>query len=244
MGGAQPAGAVDTSGQLWFPTIAGVAVIDPHRLVRNRVPPQVHIGRVTVDGTVVMNERLAAIAPGSRTIDIDYAGLSFLAPGKARFRYRLEGFSESWVDIGSRRTVYFTGLRPGQYRFVVAAANNDGVWSDINASVTFTLLPHFYETPLFYAGCSALALALLFTAFRVRVGRLRARERELSQQVEHALTEIKVLSGLLPICASCKQIRNADQSWMPIEQYIHDHSQASFSHSICPDCMKKLYPDI
>jgi hypothetical protein len=56
--------------------------------------------------------------------------------------------------------------------------------------------------------------------------------------------EIKVLRGFLPICASCKKIRDDKGYWNQIESYIRDHSEAQFSHSICPDCVKKLYPDL
>lgn len=56
--------------------------------------------------------------------------------------------------------------------------------------------------------------------------------------------EIKVLRGFLPICASCKKIRDDKGYWNQIESYIRDHSEAQFSHSICPDCAKKQYPDL
>ncbi|GBE35132.1 putative histidine kinase sensor domain protein [bacterium BMS3Bbin06] len=56
--------------------------------------------------------------------------------------------------------------------------------------------------------------------------------------------KIKILSGLLPICSSCKKIRDDKGYWNQIEVYIRDHSLAEFSHSICPDCTKKLYPDL
>ena len=69
-------------------------------------------------------------------------------------------------------------------------------------------------------------------------------EREnLIFQFQKALAEIKQLTGLLPICASCKKIRDDQGYWNQIETYIHEHSEAQFSHSICPDCFKKLYPD-
>lgn len=61
--------------------------------------------------------------------------------------------------------------------------------------------------------------------------------------LEKQLNEIKVLRGLLPICANCKKIRNDNGYWEEIEGYICEHSEADFSHSICPDCMKKLYPE-
>jgi len=66
---------------------------------------------------------------------------------------------------------------------------------------------------------------------------------QLILKLQKALTEVKQLSGLLPICASCKKIRDDKGYWGQIESYISDHSEAEFSHGICPDCMKKLYPD-
>lgn len=72
-----------------------------------------------------------------------------------------------------------------------------------------------------------------------------AKEREqLIAKLEKALNEVKRLSGLLPICASCKKIRNEDGTWQQIEAYIHAHSEADFSHSICPECAKTLYPEL
>ncbi len=72
-----------------------------------------------------------------------------------------------------------------------------------------------------------------------------AREREeLIAKLEKALLEVKKLSGLLPICASCKKIRDGKGSWHHIEAYICSHSEASFSHGICPDCLKRLYPEL
>jgi len=70
------------------------------------------------------------------------------------------------------------------------------------------------------------------------------KERErLIRELKQSLSRVKELSGLLPICASCKKIRDDKGYWRQIEAYISSHSKAEFSHSICPDCMKKLYPD-
>lgn len=69
---------------------------------------------------------------------------------------------------------------------------------------------------------------------------LRAKQNKLQE----ALSEVKTLSGLLPICASCKKIRDDRGYWEQIEVYIEDHSNAAFSHGICPECVRKLYPEI
>jgi PAS domain S-box-containing protein len=71
-----------------------------------------------------------------------------------------------------------------------------------------------------------------------------AEREKLIKELEKALSEVKALSGLLPICSSCKKIRDDMGYWNQIESYIHKHSEAQFSHSICPECAKKLYPDI
>lgn len=63
-------------------------------------------------------------------------------------------------------------------------------------------------------------------------------------ELEEALSKVKTLSGFMPICASCKKIRDDQGYWNQIEGYIRDHSEIEFSHSICPKCAKKLYPDL
>ena len=66
----------------------------------------------------------------------------------------------------------------------------------------------------------------------------------LIKELKQAMAQIKKLSGLLPICASCKKIRDDKGYWQQIEQYIHEHSDAQFSHGICQECAKKYYPDM
>lgn len=75
----------------------------------------------------------------------------------------------------------------------------------------------------------------------------KARERELqrsNEELQRALKEVKVLRGLIPICASCKKIRNDGGFWQQLEEYLSDHSEAEFSHGLCQPCIKKLYPGV
>ena len=73
---------------------------------------------------------------------------------------------------------------------------------------------------------------------------LMKRQEHLIVELQKALEKVKVLSGLLPICASCKDIRDDKGYWKQVEVYIRDHSEAEFTHSICPDCTKRLYPKL
>lgn len=68
--------------------------------------------------------------------------------------------------------------------------------------------------------------------------------KQLIRKLENALADVKQLSGLLPICSACKKIRNGEGRWQEIEEYIQSHSGADFSHGICPECSKKLYPEL
>jgi HAMP domain-containing protein len=73
---------------------------------------------------------------------------------------------------------------------------------------------------------------------------LETRVKERTEALEKALSEIKTLSGILPICAHCKKIRDDKGYWNQIEAYVRDHSEADFTHSICQECAKKFFPDI
>ena len=69
-------------------------------------------------------------------------------------------------------------------------------------------------------------------------------EKRLTRELQQSLEKIKVLSGLLPICSNCKKIRDDNGYWTQVDDYMHTHSDLEFSHSICPDCMHELYPEI
>jgi ligand-binding sensor domain-containing protein len=236
------------AGRLWFPTIDGAVSVDPERLVANPVPPRPLLDRMRVDG------REVPLGPGLHggelrlpaqvgDIEIGYTAPSFRVPEKVAFRYRLEGFDAGWVDAGTRRTAYYTHVPSGSYTFRVMARNEDGVWSEDPVSLGFSLAPRYYETGWFRLAV-ALATGLgLFGIHRARIGRLRARERELARRVDEALARVKVLSGLLPICASCKNVRDDKGYWNQIESYVTEHSEAEFTHGICPDCASRLYPE-
>ncbi|MCP9439942.1 MAG: response regulator [Nitrospira sp.] len=75
----------------------------------------------------------------------------------------------------------------------------------------------------------------------------KAREAELrrsNEELQRALKEVKVLRGLIPICASCKNIRTDDGLWTRIEEYLSEHTEVQFSHGLCQSCIKKLYPGV
>jgi len=90
---------------------------------------------------------------------------------------------------------------------------------------------------------------LFFFAFQPLTANIKERleiekEREkLLSELQTTLKMVKILDGILPICSNCKKIRDKAGSWIQMESYIDHHSEAEFSHSVCPDCMKELYPE-
>ena len=96
-----------------------------------------------------------AVPAGHNHFQFDYAGLSFVAPQKVRYRFMLEGFDHNWTEAGSRRIAYYTNIPPGHYTFRVQAANNDGVWNMEGASLAFELAAAFLPDGLVLCGAGA-----------------------------------------------------------------------------------------
>jgi ligand-binding sensor protein len=85
---------------------------------------------------------------------------------------------------------------------------------------------------------------LIVKKLKISNEELKKYKKQLEEIVEDKTTELKILKGLLPICCHCKKIRDDKGYWNQIESYIHEHSEAKFSHGICQECAKKLYPDV
>jgi ligand-binding sensor domain-containing protein/signal transduction histidine kinase len=168
-GGGHPSAWKGVDGKLWFSTIKGVAMIDPEKIKINEQPPPVVINQVRVDDESITPAPRIDLSPGKTRFDFYYTALSFIAPEKVSFKYRLEGFDSDWVDPGTRRVAYYTNLPPGNYKFRVIARNNDGIWNDTGAVFDLQLRPYFYQTYWFYA-VVVLGLAfLVWQAYRFRL---------------------------------------------------------------------------
>ena len=129
------------------------------------------------------------VPPGERRIEVQYAGLSFVAPQKVRYRYKLEGFDKDWVDAGARREAFYTNLPPGTYRFLAVSTNNDGVWSAAPAEFQMKVQPTLLQTWWFYALLTVAAGLLGFAAYRWRVHSVEAQYKAVARALR-AATEL------------------------------------------------------
>jgi hypothetical protein len=150
---------------------------------------------------------------------------------------------------------YVTGYELGFFVFyfapIVIAAWKVGSTSSYLISILSSIVwflsdilsSHPYSSIFFPFWNTAIRLVsfliIAYTTSKLRF--LLTKERETAQALRDAVSQIKTLSGLIPICASCKKIRDDKGYWNQLEAYIQQHSEAEFSHGICPDCMKKLY---
>jgi len=189
---SDPPALRDREGKFWFPTIKGIVVIDPLHFPVNATPPPIVIEQALVDGKPVGLRGNVELPAGGVRLELQYAGLSYIAPERVRFKYRVEGFDKDWVEAGGARAAQYTNLPPGAHTFRVIACNNDGVWNESGASFSFYVPPLFYQTTWFWALCALTLLAAAFVAHRLRVAQLRAHERALTRRVDERTRELSI----------------------------------------------------
>jgi len=147
----------------------------------NTIVPPVSLLDAKVDG-----HRLGAgfneLSPGPGNLRVHFAALSYAAPERVQYSYRLFGFDSEWTKTGERLAVY-GNLPPGEYRFQVIACNNDGVWNRAGASVRFEIAPHFYQTWWFRLLMAVLAMISVTWIYWLRTRTLRRKNLELENKV-------------------------------------------------------------
>jgi ligand-binding sensor domain-containing protein/two-component sensor histidine kinase len=232
--GGQPAGCRGRDGKLWFPTTKGVAMIDPENMRINEEPPPVVIEQVIADEESLDPSRKAELTPGLYRLEFQYTGLSFIAPEKVRFKYKLEGFDKDWVDANNRRVAYYTSIPPGDYTFRVKACNNDGVWNERDASFGFYLKPHFYQTYWFYIALAALAGLIGWGLYRLRLRQLKAQFSTVLAERSRMARDIHdtLAQGFVGISLQLEAVgKMLDESPPRAKQHL-DLAQNMVSHSL------------
>lgn len=197
-GGLQPSACKLADDRICFPTGKGLVILNVNDTKTNALPPPVLIEEVMVNGHLLPVNPDAdsplKIPPGQQRFEFRFTGLSFVAPEKMQFQYRLVDWDNDWVNAASdKRTAEYSYIPPGRYTFRVRACNSDGVWNETGASVALIVLPHFWQTWWFYslsaAGSVGLVGNIVWYVSRRRMRRkLEAAQRE--QAVERERTRI------------------------------------------------------
>ncbi len=190
-GGTQPSGWRTSDGRLWFITAAGVAVVTPSDTSMNVLPPPVAIKQVTIDEKTYNPRSPVTAPPGKGNIEIRYTALSYIAPERLRFKYKLEGYDDDWLNPGNRRVVYYTNLPYGSYVFRVKACSREGTWNEEGASLQFTIAPYFWETWWFRVLAVLFFLFLVRLLFLLKMRSIKRRQQELEHQVADRTRHLK-----------------------------------------------------
>ncbi len=190
-GRRQPSAWKGKDGLMWFATIKGVSVVDPHNLRSNSLAPPIVIEKIKIDDAPAKFDDGLVINPGADRLEVHYAGLSFVAPAKMHFKYKLEGYDKDWIDAQSRRVAYYNRLSPGSYTFRVLGSNNDGVWNSAGVSLRVSVEPYFYQTYPFYGACGLLAITLMIGGYRIRIAQIQRNAHELSHLVDERTQNLR-----------------------------------------------------
>ncbi len=174
-GGRLPAAIKAKDGKFWFPTMGGVVIIDPEAETVNPNPPPVVIENISIDRKPVDSHTgQVELQPGQSNIAIEYTGLSLTKSEQIKFKYKLEGLEENWVEAGTRRTVDYSYLPAGSYTFRLIAANANGVWNNEGTALRIIVRPFFYQTWWFLGLLAVVVATLGWWVYHTRVSRLRA----------------------------------------------------------------------
>ena len=242
--------------KLWIGTAAGLVSLDLGALDSENSMVQARILDVVygVNHLTPPFRFQAAVPSREATLSFRIGAPSYVNDRELRFQVRLLGFEDAWRDTEEHQ-IRYPALAGKTYRFEVRVAKGDGPFGPLSG-LDFTVLPPWWKTWWAITLESLAFLMAIVGVIRLREVNLARSKADLEIQVARRTEELKArnedlsaavgrvkqLSGLLPICACCKKIRDDKGYWNQLEQYISDHSEVGFSHGICPDCAQELYP--
>jgi signal transduction histidine kinase len=151
-----------------------VSFFDPSQIDINTLPPPVHIEQIVADGKTYDLSDGMRLPPLVRNLAFDFVALSLVAPGKNRYRFKLDGWDGDWREAVNEFRAEYSNLPPKHYKFHVIACNNSGVWNEEGATLDFVIPPAWYQTNWFRAACMAAFLAMIWGIYELRVRQLAA----------------------------------------------------------------------
>jgi signal transduction histidine kinase len=184
----------------------------------NPIPPPVRIEQIVADGANHLPGETMHLPALTKNLEIDYTALSLVMPQKVRFRYRLEGRDDKWVEAGGRRQAFYSDLPPATYRFSVIACNNSGVWSEKGAAQAFIVAPAYYQTNWFRTSVAGAFLLGMWGIYRLRVWQIAA---GLNARFEDRIAERNRLSADL----HDNLMQSVQASKMIADQTLFEESQ-------------------
>lgn len=194
---------VTRGGLLYFGTNQGFSFFDPQVIPRNEYAPRIHLTDLEVNHqlqrpgnspwlqrTLDLTDRVV-LPSTADDIRIHFAATNLTAPEKNRYRYRLLGQNDEWIQVSQQRSAQYSNLPPGTYTFQLIAANNDGVWTGTTRDLSITILPAWWQTWWAYGLYVALFLGSIYGFSVWRLHLTVKRRKELEQQVNEQTGKLK-----------------------------------------------------
>ena len=142
----QPVCTETADGCLWLPYMDQICVFNPAKAMADLVPPNVLVESVLADGKEVpFTGKALHCASGTRRFEFRYSAIDLVESQALRFQYKLEGMDRDWVDVGNRRTAYYSKLPSGDYNFRVMVGERDGRWYEAPTSIHLQVIPRLWE---------------------------------------------------------------------------------------------------
>ena len=189
----------DAEGNLYFGGVNGITVFDPAQIVDSAFSPPIVLLSFTVDGQPVdtnsapeMMDEVVIRWPW-KYFEFEFAALSYAQSDENQYAYILENYDTSWHMIDSEHKGQYTNVPGGEYTLRLMGSNNDGLWNEVGRSIKVIIIPPFWETWLFRGAAIFGVLALVFTAYRMRVKSVETYNRQLERQVSDRTQEIEQL---------------------------------------------------
>jgi PAS domain S-box-containing protein len=181
----------DQDNNMWFPTINGVIKVNPQKEYTNTYMPPVYIEKIIADGkTLSPNEDIQTKA-GTDRIVFYFTALSYYYPQKVQFKHRLLGYQKEWSDYTGQRSISFTNLPPGDYTFHVIGSNNNDVWNEEGAKISFSINPFWYQKKWVSALATFFILFLIYMVYYLRIRQIKRRQTLLKELVQQRTEEIE-----------------------------------------------------
>jgi len=209
-------------GELFFGGFSGLNAFYPERVEANLHAPAVAICEMRVNNgfrpvSGYPSNPSVLLSPEDHSLSVDFSGLDFTNPARNQYAYMLEGFDGAWVFSAQGRNATYTNLDPGSYRFLVKAANSDGVWGPETQLLAISVVPPYWRTWWFNVLLALLGLGAVSAGYSWRLSSLKARRRQLEETVASQTASLRY--EIEERVKAEAELRESQQSFQAIFQY-------------------------
>lgn len=242
----------DDDGKIWFGTVKGAFIYNPDEDIANKKEPEIYIANLRLfyenfnfkdfgGDTNFADVPDGMVFPYNQNhMTFDFIGLSYVISKNVKYRYMLEGFDGDWLSAVKENFATYSNIPPGKYTFKVISCNNDGVWKNEPATLSFEIKPPFWQTWWFRVLVVSLLVFGVYAFFKARLKRLKARQIYLQQQIDLKTKELREEKELVDeqnkliekknhsITSSIRYAKRIQESILPIKEKLNELIPESF----------------